>query len=517
MKLTRYILAALTVWATVLPTVAQTDVDATITAVRKVIKNHERNALPFVESEILSKYKKNAEVLTAIAGACDDFDSTLTFSYIDKVFAVNANYVPAYIVKGKSYRRRGDYDQALLWFDKAIAANPNDSTGYLAYADVLVRQGDLDGAAQKMASQLQYNPTSNIYAEIGVMYTDYGGMDYVNEAISSFEKADVSRMTSGQVEKYVRLLHAAGSSGAGVGAYNRADSILDMALLKYPSNANLNRLMLKNSVTVKKYDKALDAADALFNKSDSLTIDLDDFLNYGSAYIGLRRYDDAIAMYHKCIDFEIKREDYKSDVLYDRAKKDEFKNKGKAMEKIVEAYNAMGYTDEAIAEYGKYIEYKKDAGILSSADLNNFAIQYSKQAEILNGEEKLSAYRKSFEIFGEMARLALTEDGMLDNAVIGYVQRVILAANILDRERKEQLAVPDAEEIVKLCPVDSELNRTQLSCLKTAVRYLILVYDDQKQYKRKGIYWKILGQLDPTEELYSVYNNPAARRKMGIR
>lgn len=528
-QIARYVLTAAMMLASALGAQAQTDPDATIKAITKVIWKHEQNAEHFIQKEIYPKFKKNPEVLTGIAKAYNAFnDSTIVFSYIDKALAVDAKYVPAHVLRGTVYRMWGDTLKAYSNYDLAIAMNPKDPEGYLAYARLMANeknsQRDVEGAVRKLEELANVNPEANIYVEIGRLYVDAidlkAGLDYTNQAIDAYSKADIAFMTPKQIEGYVRLLQGAGAGGAGVGAYNRSDSILSLALLKYPSNADLNRLLLQNCVNkyMKKYEQALDAADALFNKSDSLEIDFTDFINYGDAYLGLKRYDDAIAVYQKCVDYEIKRSDYKSDEAYENMKRREDRQKGEAMKKIVAAYEKKGYPELAIEEYEKYMAYRKTAGKLSSSDINELAELYVKQADFLNGEEKLSVYRKAFDTYDEMAKLAFSEQGMEDNALIAYAQRISIASQVLDKEQVEGLGISDAEEIIRLCPIDAELNGLQKRCLKLSVRFLAYYYLQKDQYKQLSKYYMMLEKIAPDDNLYvTLSTNKVYRKKMGIR
>lgn len=529
-QIAKYVLTVAIVLASAIGAHAQTDPDATIKAVEKIVEKHGENAEHFIAKEIYPKYSKDAKVLTGIARAYNHapsgVDSSYVFNYLRKALEVNPQYAPAYIVGGTELRQRKDTITAFEWFDRAIAANPKDPEGYLAYAGLMANKKyskyDLDGAVRKLEELANINPEANIYVEIGRLYVDatdiQAGLNYTQQAIDAYSKADVALMTPGQVEGYVRLLQGAGAAGAGIGAYNRSDSILSLALTKYPANADLNRLMLQNSVKLERYEQALTAADALFNKSDSLEIDFTDFINYGDAYLGLKRYDEAIAMYKECIDYEIKRSDYKSDESYDNMKRREDRQKGEAMKKIVAAYEKKGYPELAIEEYEKYMAYKKTTGKLSSSDINELAELYAKQADFLNGEEKLASYRKAFDTYEEMAKLAFSENGMEDNALIAYAQRISIASQVLDKEQTEGLGISDAEEIIRLCPIDAELSGLQKRCLKLSVRFLAYYYLQKDLYKQLGKYYRMLEKIAPDDNLYvTLSTNKVYRRKMGIR
>ncbi|MDE6354983.1 MAG: hypothetical protein K2L56_08035 [Prevotella sp.] len=523
-QIARYVLTAAMMLASALGAQAQTDPDATIKAVGKIVNKHGDVAEHFISKEIYPKYRKDAKVLTGIARAYNQaprgVDSSYVFNYIRKAIEIDPNYAPAYVIGGTELRQRGDTVAAFEWYDRAIKANPKDPDGYLKYAQLMANKKyskcDLEGAVRKLEELANINPEANIYVEVGRLYIDAGGMDYIPQAIDAYAKADVATMTPAQVSAYVYLLQAAGASGGGIGSYNRSDSVLSLALAKYPSNAELNQLMLQNSVKLGKYEQALDVANTLFNKSDSLEIDFKDFINYGDAYLGLKRYDDAIAMYKKCVDYEIKRSDYKSDESYENMKRQEDKQKSNAMKKIVGAYKKKGYIEEAIEEYKKYMAYMESAGKLQSLDLNELAKLYVEQSDFLNGAEKLSAYTNAFDTFDEMAKLALAED-LLDNYAVARMQRIMIATKVLDEGSKSGLCISDAEQTISLFYQRADLTKYSKLCLENSLQYMGYYHFLNSEMRKVGKYWKMLGQVNPDNSFYLTLDTPANRRKMGIR
>ena len=524
-KIARYVLTAAMMLASALGAQAQTDPDATIKAVGKIVNKHGDVAEHFISKEIYPKYRKDAKVLTGIARAYNQaprgVDSSYVFNYIRKAIEIDPNYAPAYVIGGTELRQRGDTVAAFEWYDRAIKANPKDPDGYLKYAQLMANKKyskcDLEGAVRKLEELANINPEANIYVEVGRLYIDAGGMDYIPQAIDAYAKADVATMTPAQVSAYVYLLQAAGASGGGIGSYNRSDSVLSLALAKYPSNAELNQLMLQNSVKLGKYEQALDVANTLFNKSDSLEIDFKDFINYGDAYLGLKRYDDAIAIYRKCVDYEIKRSDYKSDESYENMKRQEDRQKGNAMKKIVVAYDEKGYPEVAVEEYKQYMAYREALGKLNSSDINELAKLYIKQVDFLmTAEEKISAYRNAFDVYEDMAKKALEED-VLDYVAYARIRRFGIVSK-LDENMENGLCVTDAEENIKLFPMSDGLSEIQKNCLEYSVNYLSHYYFKKDQYRQLAKYYKMLEQINPENNLYiALSTNKVIRRKMGIR
>lgn len=523
-----YVFLTLMLLAFAAPASAQTDEDATVKAMRTVIGRYPAYAVEeFINKEIAPKFKKSPKVMVGIAKHFEDAsDSTLAFRFVNRALAIDSKYVPAYVMMGTIHKEwahtHEDTLVAYSWYDKAISTNPKDPEGYQAYAALLVNSGDIDAAAKKLEGILNYDPTYNVYVEIGAMYATASSAekDWTNEAIDSYARADFSRMTTGQIAGYITLLQAAGLAGGGVGAYNRADSLLSLAIAKYPSDARLNRLMLQNSVKLKKYEQALEAADALFNKSDSLEVDLDDFMNYAQAYLGLNRYNAAIDVYQKCIDFEIKREDYKSDETYENAKRTEERKKNDAWKAMVDAYDKSGYPEKAIDVQKEYIELRREQGKLGADELNQLAKLYNGQAEILMGEEQKAAYRNAYDTYGEMIEVSP------ENAALGYYYRVSIGGvKLEDDEFKLGIAVDDAKNLIKLLSMDSEMSeKNKNMMLSTAYRYLSFYYfyysnrtKKPADYRQCGEYLKQLVVFDPESSLYKhVSENKATRKQYGL-
>lgn len=527
-KSTIYALLALFVWTMAVPATAQKkqqrsmknlDPEATVEAVKQVIRKHQGlGGANFIETEIYPQFKKNPEVLTNIAHAFDfqANDTTNAFIYIERALAVDPKFVPAYVEKGSILsgwaKTQEDTLAAYGWFDKAIAMNPKSPLGYQAYSKALAKQHDYDGAAKKLEEILQHDPNYNVYVEIGNLYGAAEGLDYANKAIEAYAKADMAHMTSNQIAGYVTLLQAAGKAGQ-LGAYKRSDSLLTLALTKYPTDAKLNRLMMQNSVAIQKYDQAIAAADVLFNKSDSAEISLDDFMSYAKAYEGLKNYNAAIDQYRKCLDYEIVRKNYKSDDAFENAKFREERQKNTAWQAIAKAYDASGYTDKAIEEQKKFIEHRREQGKLDAPELQQLARFYESQAEISMGEEQRNMYKKYIETYIELAEVSP------QNAALGYFNAFNYARYKLDPENKEWLYVPYAEKVMELIPFPfaEDAGQRDKIMLETVVARLGYDYFQNDQYKLSGKYWRMIAQINPDNAMYlRSYENKIIRKKLGL-
>lgn len=531
-----YTLLALFVWTMAVPAAAQKkqqrsmkelDPEAAVEAVKRVIRKHqEGGGLNLIEKEIYPQFKKNPDVLTQIAHAFDfqANDTKNAFIYIDRALAVNPNYVPAFVEKGNILfnwaKTPEDSVEAYSWYDKAMIAEPKNPEGYQAYANKLAKKHDYDGAAKKLEEILQHDPNYNVYVEIGRIYGEVGLENMDNEAIrkslDSYAKADLSRMTANQITLYLSILHTVGSSGGGIGAYNKADSVLQLVLPRFPRNAEMNRRMLITDVARKEYEHALVAADNLFNNSDSLKVAVDDYMLYAKAYIGLKRYNDAINVYRKALEVEVDSADYKTKALYEYALRQETKKKNEAVFAIANAYDKSGYTDKAIDELKAFVAKREEEGKLEADELNKLARYYLSAAEIeMNPEVKLSMYKDAYDVYGKMAKVSPL------NEIYAYYTRVQICAAFLDPDITKGLALEDAERILVLVPIeDTETFKENKNKLEYALNYLIKYYyqiaqsnNTRANNAKCGYYLRKMGQVNPENGYYKALSEDKAGRK----
>lgn len=509
MKAIRHIIATVVMLGAVMPALAQTDEEATIKAVRKVIGLHPPYAVEaFLEKEIVPKFKKSPKVMVGIAKQFEDAsDSLRAFKYAGRALELDSKYVPAYVMKGDIYKdwahTHEDTLVAFSWYDKAIETNPKDPDGYLAYANVLAKT-DPEAAINKLSEISNHNPDYDVNLYAGQLYFDMGGNFGAEMSCKYFMKADTSRMSAGDFAAYITVLR--------IGHYyEKADSVLQTVNNKYPRRAIFNRLMLKNDMDLKKYDHALASADNLFNNSDSLEVEPEDYINYGEAYFNLKRYKDAIAAFQKCIDHEIERERYNSDATFENAKKQEVKYKSQAMQEIAKSYNEMGFSDEAIEMQNKYIAYRKEHDLLDAVDVNNLAEFYKTQFEIEMGEAKLTALQNWYDTYELMAEVSP------ENSDFAYYTRFQIAYTHFDKEGDGGHGVSDAEKLVEIIPLTDDISSRNKSRLELALSYLASYYFEEDQYVESGKYFKMLGEVNPENSKWKIVSeNKILRRKLRL-
>ena len=212
------------------------------------------------------------------------------------------------------------------------------------------------------------------------------------------------------------------------------------------------------------------------------------------------------------MDYEIVRQNYKSDDAFDNAKRTEERKKNTAWQAIAKAYDASGYTDKAIEEQKKFIEHRREQGKLNAPELQQLIKFYRSQAEISMGDEQKAMYKNAYDVWLEIAEISP------DDASVAYYQRLALAPKI-DEDNKEGLGVPDAEMILKLIPfpMSPDIDDQSKVILNTGVRYLAFYYFHKNQFVDSGRYFKMLGQIDPENPTYlQIMSTPSLRKKMRL-
>lgn len=488
------------------PADAQTpEEEATVRAIRPCIGKHGRAELDaFIERDIMPKFKKSPYVMVGISRHFNDAsDSIMAFKYVDKALSIDNKYVPAYVMKATIYkdwaRSHEDSLTAFSWFDKAIEADPKNPEGYVGYTKFLAKT-DPDAAVEKLKTILNHVPDYPVYIEAAQIYDAERNIEKVVEC---FGKADMAQMAKGNFVLYATYLR--------VGKlYDKADSVLIMALAKFPTDEQLNRLALRNSFNLKNYDAALERAEMLF-KSDSAEITQADYIYYAQAYDGKKRYKDAIAKYQAAIDIVYNRSDFKSDDTYNNAVKQIPKLKGNAMEAIANDYNEMGFTDKAIEMQQALIDYRKEQGTPEANDALQLAKYYETQAEVEMGEAQIETYKKAYDAYGMIAEISP------QNASLAYYFRIRTGLYYVEKGTPLGFAETDALTLIDLIPIAADMSKTDRARLELAVQYMMGYCIQIDDYAGLAKYYKMMGQVNPEHKLYlQLMNNSVYRKRMRL-
>ena len=258
--------------------------------------------------------------------------------------------------------------------------------------------------------------------------------------------------------------------------YDKGIEMAEFGLQKEPRNSTLNRLAMFCNTEKGNFDKALDFADRLFNKSDSANISYMDYVYYGNALNGLKKHDEAIAMYMKALDQEFDNKDKRAGVI----------------KTLSDAYKGTKDYENAIKYYEKYLNEVSKASASDHAGLGQLYVQHANNLE--DAVEKLEKFKKADEIYANL----LTKYTDIEDYVAFQRARIGM---YMDPESKQELAKPHYEKLVELLGSKEERDNTDKVRLIEAYRYLISYYlitkDDKntaKQFAAK------LQEIDPEND-----------------
>ena len=191
-----------------------------------------------------------------------------------------------FVLLGNIAVSEDDGGVAAQMFQQAMYFDPKNPDGYRRYAQIMSKT-DPVGAVntlEELRAQRPDYPVDLIAAEI------YSGAGKMTKAIEYYDKVELSQMKDYQISDYATNLFLSKN-------YEKSLKVATEGHNKFPRNASFNRLMMFNYTDTKDYDKALEAADKLFNASDSLKTSVYDFTYYAKALKSAGKYQEAIAAY----------------------------------------------------------------------------------------------------------------------------------------------------------------------------------------------------------------------------
>lgn len=474
MKANKYLIIGVALLGMSAPAVAQTEQDAVISEITKVVKSSaDAKQKESQLKEMLKPYKKDAKVLTAVGRAyLDAKDTEKAVSYADMAISRDKNYGDAYVLKGDVAASLDNGGEASMWFEQAILAEPTNPNGYRRYAQVNSKVNPSGSVAklEELRKAVPDYPVDIISAEI---YDKSGNLD---KAIEYYSKVSLDKMEDYQLAAYGTDLFLKGQ-------FEKSLNVAEHGAAKSPRNSGLNRLMFFNNTNLKNYPAALDAADKLFNASDSAKISEHDYLYLGYANMGAEKYPEAIDAFNKCLDNAAEDSGNRSD----------------ALKNLAEAYKNNGEFEKGVATYEKYLDTKADR---TANDYNSLAQMYVSESEKVEGQAKRDLIMKADAVYADMV------EKFPSVADFSTVQRAHLAFT-LDPDSKEGLAKPHYEKLVEIINGHAEKGERDDARLLEAYRYLGAYYyitlNDANAAKP---YWEKILEIDP--------ENATAKQALGI-
>ena len=459
MKTMKYLFIGAVMLSVAAPAIAQDGSKADVDAVKALIASKQTDAKSL--KPFYNKNKKNAENLTAFGRAFYEAkDTTHAREYAE--YGMKLKYAPAYILRGDIAALSEDGGGAAGYYDQAIYFDPKNPEAYRKYASVY-RKISPEGAVAKLnelRSQVPNYPVDAIIGHINYISNNF------DEAIAAYDK-----VPQNQLEKIESAFSAYLTQ-----KYDKGIQMAEYGLQKEPRNSTLNRLAMFCNTEKGNFDKALDFADRLFNKSDSANISYMDYVYYGNALNGLKRHDEAISMYMKALDQEFDNKDKRAGVI----------------KTLSDAYKGTKDYENAIKYYEKYLNEVSKASASDHAGLGQLYVQHANNTE--DAVEKLAKFKKADEVYANL----LTKYTDIEDYVAFQRARIGM---YMDPESKQELAKPHYEKLVELLGTKAERDNTDNVRLIEAYRYLISYYlitkDDKataKEFATK------LQEVDPDNE-----------------
>ncbi len=359
------------------PAVAQQQ-DAIQQQVAAIIKSGAPDAAKQVAA-IAKQNKKDVNALVSIGKAyltVKDYANAKLYAQQAAALVsgkkVQATAAP-FVLLGNIAVSEDDGGEAAQQFQQAIYFDPKNPDGYRRYAQIMSKT-DPTGAVQTLEdlrAQRPDYPVDLIAAEI------YSGAGKMSKAIEYYDKVQVSQMKDYQISDYATNLFLSKD-------YDKSLKVATEGHNMFPRNASFNRLMMFNYTDKKQYNEALDAADKLFNASDSLKASIYDYTYYAKALKSAGKYQEAIAAYQnqqnsKDCDANTRMEADKNISDCYKALSD-YEKAGEYLDKYLKAQPQQSFSiEELLAQF--YVDQLADDN--SSADVKKTA--YDKADAIYAG------------------------------------------------------------------------------------------------------------------------------------
>ncbi len=457
----KYLLIGAVMLSAAAPSIAQDGTKADVDALKALIANKQ------TDEKLLKKFykenKKNAENLTAFGRAFYEARDTANARQFAE-YGMKMKYAPAYILMGDIKSLSDDGGGAASMYDQAIYFDPKNPEAYRKYASVY-RKISPAGAVAKLndlRAQLPDYPVDAIIGHINYISNNF------DEAIAAYDKVPQAKL-----EK-MDIIESAFSAYL-TQKYDKGIQMSELGLQKEPRNSTLNRLAMFCNTEKGNYDKAIDYADRLFNKSDSANISYMDYVYYGNALTGLKKHDEAIAQFQKALTMDFDNKDKRAGVV----------------QTLANAYKGMEDYPNAIKYYEQYTNEVSKA---SASDYHSLAQLHVKHSDKLEGDAKTEALNKADGIYQDMqTKYADIDDFIaLQRAHIGLY---------MDPDFKLGLANPHYTKLIEVLNAKEEKTDSDKKKLTEACGYFINYYvhvtPDNEKAKE---YAAILLTIDPENE-----------------
>ena len=414
---------------------------------------------------IVKEFKKNPAMLTAIGKAfLDAKDVTNATKYAEMALARDRKFAKAFILLGDIAVANDDGGTAAQQYAQAKHADPKDPEGYYKYANILRGRSPQEAVANLEELRVQ-RPDIAVDAMAGrILYHS----NRLEEAIQYYGKVDKTKLEDEDITNFAMATWM----------HQDRDKSLELAkygLTRDARKAAWNRLAFYNLTDMERTDEALQYADALFNRSDSVKISGYDYTYYGTALKNAKQYDRAIEMFLKAADANKDNKDLLSMT---------YKN-------LSDAYIANDDFENGTKYYDIYLNGKDKP---SAYDIAGLASIYQRLGAGLEGQAQVDAFMKADATY---AKLGESYPEQIDYA--NFMRARLAGA--MDPEGEKGLAKPFYQAIVDHLANAENRDNSDNQRLVEAYRYLashcLFVNNDKDGCIRN--FQKVL-EIDPENE-----------------
>ena len=434
MKTLKYLVAGIMALSLSAPAMAQVD-QAALGQVKNIIAS--KVDVDKQMKSIVKDYKKNPAMLTAIGRAfLEAKDVTNATKYAEMALARDRKFAKAFILLGDVAVANDDGGTAAQQYAQAKHADPKDPEGYYKYANILRGRSPLDAVANLEDLRVQ-RPDLAVDAMAGrILYNS----NRLEDAISYYGKvSDMSKFEDEDITNYAMAtwMHQEREKSLEVAKYG---------LTRDARKAAWNRLAFYNLTDMERTDEALQYADALFNRSDSVKISGYDYTYYGTALKNAKQYDKAVEMFLKAAE----------------ANKDNKELLNMTYKNLSDVYIAIDDFDNGTKYYDIYLSGKEKP---SAYDIAGLASIYQKMGADLTGQAQIDAFMKADATY---AKLGETYPEQIDFA--NFMRARLAGA--MDPEGEKGLAKPFYQAIVDHLANAENRDNSDNQRLVEAYRYL---------------------------------------------
>ena len=426
------------------PMMAQ-GVNPDVEAIKKVVVDA-KGDVESTKGQVKLFMKANKKNPVAIAGLGRAFLDAKNFEqakfYADMAMKIGKNNSAGYILRGDIASAEDDGGTAASYYEMSTQQAPDDPLAYVKYARVYQKVDD-KGAVAMLEKLRTVKPDYPVDAAAGFMYSQNGKLK------SAMERYDAVQDPS-SIEDYILFDYA--STAYVLEQYDKAISLANIGVQKYPQYSSFNRIALYSSDKTKKYDEAVAYGQKLFAATDTVKYTPNDYIYYADALINTGKFDEAIAAYKHIPEVDAENKVYKKYIAL--------------------AYEKANKYDEAVAAMEEYI--KEQGKDLTSADYESLVGIYVNQAleEGVSEAQKVAALEKADKVYVDMTDKFPAND----NTALYIASKRAGINHTINPDVKLGRALPFYKEIVRIVEPKAEKSRAEAKQLTQAYNYIAYYY-----------------------------------------